>query len=120
MEYRYDMGYIRNYLKSLDTINNRIKLVLVLSILLFYVGDLYTTYINLQIGNIETNVLFRGLDFAYVILLKTIFVIMAVYIYFLYRNREDIIFELGLFLGAVLAMGFYVFFNNVGVYMITR
>lgn len=114
-----DYSAIRNYLRTFDTVENRMKVYLIASILLFYVGDLYTTYINLKIGNIETNAIFRNMGFTYIIFLKTVFIIAAVCMYLLYKDDKDKRLDLGIFFGAMSAMGFYTFYNNIGVFITT-
>ncbi len=93
------------------------KVYLVIGIILFYVGDLYTTYINLKIGNIETNTILRKLSFGGLIITKTLFLISILWIYLFYRSKKELHLEMGVLLGALLAMGIYTFFNNIGVFI---
>ena len=93
---------------------------LIVGITLFYIGDLYTTYINLKVGNIETNLLFNKMSFSGLVLIKTLFVVYILCIYAIYGRKEERQLEMGVIIGALMAMGFYAFFNNIGVFIMTR
>ncbi len=100
--------------------DNRMKAYLIVGIILFYIGDIYTTYINLRVGNIETNTILKRLNFGVFIILKTLFVLCVLWIYSSYKGENERQLEIGVILGALLAIGFYTFFNNIGVFIATR
>ena len=97
-------------------LDNSITIYLMIAFALFYVGDLVTTYVALSSGNFyETNVLLARTGFIGTLILKTIFfLVMFFYLGTLEAQNKKV--ECGLILGAVMAIGVFMVFNNFGFF----
>ncbi len=85
-------------------------------VLMFYIGDLVTTYMALTSGNFyETNILLSKTGFLGTVVLKTIFIIcMIIYVFYLQKHNQ--VMESGIVLGGVIAIGTLMVANNIGFF----
>jgi uncharacterized BrkB/YihY/UPF0761 family membrane protein len=95
-------------------IKNKIYLVIIL--LLFYVGDLITTYLGLENGGYEGNIIMAYIGFYGVIIVKTLYIIMVILFISFLENKKEYTQEIGVMIGAIMAFGLFTIFNNLGFY----
>ena len=91
------------------------KWIFGISILLFYFGDLITTWHGLSNGGRESNVFLAEIGFFGTVVLKTLFIFM-VYKFIIYFEKYECHTEIGLVNGVIIAVGLITILNNVGVY----
>jgi len=95
-------------------VKNKIYFAIIL--LLFYFGDLITTYIGLQNGGYEGNTLLAFIGFYGIIIVKTFYMIMVLYFISYLEKKNEFAQEIGVMIGAIMAFGLFTVFNNIGLY----
>lgn len=95
-------------------IKNKIYFAIIL--LLFYFGDLVTTYAGLQNGGYEGNTILAFIGFYGVIIIKTFYVFMVLFFISYLEKKKEFAQEIGVMIGAVIAFGLFTVFNNIGLY----
>ncbi|MDF1530933.1 MAG: DUF5658 family protein [ANME-2 cluster archaeon] len=95
-------------------VKNKIYFAIIL--LLFYFGNLITTYIGLQNGGYEGNTLLAFIGFYGIIIVKTFYMIMVLYFISYLEKKNEFAQEIGVMIGAIMAFGLFTVFNNIGLY----
>ncbi len=94
----------------------RNKIYFAIVVLLFYVGDILTTYLGLQNGGYEANPIMASVGFHGTIIIKSAFIaLILVFISYLEKHQKYVQ-ELGVMLGSVIAFGLITVLNNIGFY----
>jgi len=91
------------------------KIIFGIAILLFYSGDLLTTWYGLNNGGRESNIFLNEVGFIGTVVLKTLFVGM-VYLFINYFEKHEYYTEIGLVNGAIIVVGLITILNNIGWY----
>jgi hypothetical protein len=95
-------------------VKNKIYFAIIL--LLFYFGDLITTYVGLQNGGYEGNTIMAFIGFYGVIIVKTLYVFMVLLFVLYLENKKEYAQEIGVMIGVIIAFGLFTVFNNIGLY----
>ena len=95
-------------------VKNKIYFAIIL--LLFYFGDLITTYVGLQNGGYEGNKMMALIGFHGVIIVKTLYVFMVLLFISYLEKKKEYAQEIGVMIGAIIAFGLFTVFNNIGLY----
>jgi hypothetical protein len=95
-------------------VKNKIYFAIIL--LLFYFGDLITTYVGLQNGGYEGNTIMAFIGFYGVIIVKTLYVFMVLLFISYLENKKEYAQEIGVMIGVIIAFGLFTVFNNIGLY----
>ncbi|MDW7775122.1 MAG: DUF5658 family protein [Methanosarcinales archaeon] len=95
-------------------VKNKIYFAIIL--MLFYFGNLITTYIGLQNGGYEGNTLLAFIGFYGIIIVKTFYMIMVLYFISYLEKKNEFAQEIGVMIGAIMAFGLFTVFNNIGLY----
>ncbi len=95
----------------------KMKVYFSFAIILFYAGDLITTYIGLQRGGTESNSFLKPFGFFGIVVLKIIYLIMTIVI-INFLNKKKLHTESGIVLGSQMAIGVFTILNNMGFYQI--
>lgn len=95
--------------------NMKNKILFIIGFVLFYIGDLTTTYYGLSHGAYESNVILNYVGFSATILLKSMFFIML-YMFVNNLEKRNYYTEIGIMNGVVMAFGLFTILNNVGLY----
>ncbi len=93
------------------------KIYFSFAVILFYAGDLITTYIGLQRGGIESNSFLKLFGFFGIVVLKIICLIVTIVI-INFLNKKKLHTESGIILGSQMAIGIFTILNNMGFYHI--
>ena len=103
--------------------NKKYKIYFLIAIILYFVGDLTTTFYGLKNGEKETNIIFNiifteigfTMGFTGMVIAKILFFILA---YFIINKFEkfDREYEIGIIIGAIIAMGLVTILINIGFY----
>jgi hypothetical protein len=93
------------------------KIYFSFAIILFYAGDLITTYIGLQRGGIESNSFLRPFGFFGSVVIKIICLIVTIVV-INFLNKKKLRTESGIVLGSQMAIGTFTILNNMGFYHI--
>jgi hypothetical protein len=93
---------------------NRIYFAII--VLLFYIGDIVTTYFGLKNGGHEANVVMASVGFNGMVIIKTIFVFMVLFIISYLEKYKQYAKELGVMIGSIIAFGLFTVLNNIGFY----
>jgi hypothetical protein len=91
------------------------KIYFAISVLLFYAGDILTTYLGLQKGSYEANPILAYMGFYGMIIIKTAYIVMLL-VFISYLEKQKYYQELGMMIGVVLAFGVFTVLINVGYY----
>lgn len=91
------------------------KILFGIAILLFYFGDLITTYHGLANGFSEANIFLANLDFYMIVMIKTVYFFLA-YMLISHFEKHHYYTEIGVITGAIISAGLITVFNNIGVY----
>ncbi len=91
---------------------------LTFAIATFYFGDLITTYLALSSGY-EANILLAQSGFMGTVLLKSVFITVFI-LYFIYLKNRKKEMECGMLIGAVIAIGLFTIFYNLGFFVFLR
>jgi uncharacterized membrane-anchored protein len=94
----------------------RNKVYFTIVVLLFYVGDILTTYLGLQKGGYEANPIMASVGFYGTIIIKTAFIAMILVFISYLEKHQKYVQELGVILGSVIAFGLLTVLNNIGFY----
>ena len=92
------------------------KIYFAIVILLFYFGDLITTYVGIKNGGYEGNSIMASIGFYGLIIAKTLYVLMVLLFVSYLENKKEYAQEIGVILGAIIAFGLITVFNNIGLY----
>ena len=95
-------------------VKNKIYFAIIL--LLFYFGDLITTYVGLQNGGYEGNTIMAFIGFHGVIIVKTLYVFLVLLFISYLENKKEYAQEIGVMIGVIIAFGLFTVFNNIGLY----
>ena len=93
--------------------NKKYKIYFLIAIILFFVGDLTTTYYGLKSGEKETNIIFAEIGFIGVVFAKILFFILA---YFVINKFEKFEYEIGIIIGVIIGTGLVTILINIGFY----
>ena len=95
----------------------KMKIYFSFAVILFFVGDLITTYIGLHKGGIESNSFLKHFGLFGIVLIKIIYLIMTIVI-INFLNKKKLHTESGIILGSQMAIGIFTILNNMGFYHI--
>jgi hypothetical protein len=95
-------------------IKNKIYFAIV--VLLFYVGDILTTYLGLQKGGYEANPVMSSMGFYGTIIIKTAFIVMLLVFISYLEKHQKYYQELGVMMGSIIAFGVFTVLINIGFY----
>jgi len=93
------------------------KIYFSFAVILFYAGDLITTYIGLHRGGTESNSFLKPFGFFGIIVLKIICLIVTI-VLINFLNKKKLHTESGIILGSQMAIGIFTILNNTGFYHI--
>jgi uncharacterized BrkB/YihY/UPF0761 family membrane protein len=95
----------------------KMKVYFSFAIILFYAGDLITTYIGLHRGGTESNSFLKPFGFFGIVVLKIIYLTITILI-INFLNKKKLHTESGIVLGSQMAIGVFTILNNMGFYQI--
>ncbi len=96
---------------------HKMKVYFSFAIILFYAGDLITTYIGLHRGGTESNSFLKPFGFFGIVVLKIIYLTITILI-INFLNKKKLHTESGIILGSQMAIGVFTILNNIGFYQI--